>query len=99
MNDDTDKILQAEMSDEETIVSLARLCRHRGQCMDDDAKKITGLTDVIETYREAIGIHKQLGKTYESKLEMLEYEARLLKRLKTPALHRVMVWINAWAKS
>ncbi len=97
MNDDTDKILQAEMTDQETIVALARLCRHRGICMDDDAVKIKGLIGVIETYKEAIGLHKRVGANSEAIIKNQAKQLKLEREL--PLLGRWMTVINNWAKS
>jgi len=83
MNDDTDKILQAEMTNEETIVSLTRLCRHRGRCMDDDAK-------LVELY-------KRLDQNNKVIIMNLEQQLKLERQL--PGLSRWMTALNNWAKS
>ena len=83
MNDDTDKILQAEMSDEETIIALARLCRHRGNCMDHD--------DELRV------LQKKLQANHEYMIENLEKQLKLERQL--PGLGRWMTAINNWAKS
>jgi len=83
MNDDTDKILQAEMSDEETIVALARLCRHRGRCMDIDAERNE--------------LHKRLAKNCDFMIKNLEGQLKMERQL--PGLTRWMTAINNWAKS
>ncbi len=83
MNDDTDKILQAEMSDEETIVALARLCRHRGSCMDLDAERTVLL--------------KRLQKNQDFIIKNLEGQLKLERQI--PGLTRWMIAINNWAKS
>lgn len=83
MNDDTDKILQAELTDEETIVALARLCRHRGNCMDADDKMI--------------GLLKKLNGNQDFIVKNLESQLKLERQL--PGLGRWMTAINNWAKS
>ena len=83
MNDDTDKILQAEMTDEETIVALARLCRHRGKCMDLDAERVSLL--------------ERLNQNGERMVKNLEQQIKLERQL--PGLSRWMTAINNWAKS
>jgi hypothetical protein len=83
MNDDTDKILQAEMSDEDTIVALASLCRHRGKCMDTDAE-MYGLLQVLSANQECI-------------IEIHKKEIEILKGI--PIWTRWVISINNWAKS
>ena len=83
MNDDTDKILQAEMSDEETIVALARLCRHRNNCMDADTKLIC--------------LQKKLIANQDVMVKNMEHQLKLERQL--PGLGRWMTAINNWAKS
>ena len=83
MNDDTDTILQSEMSDEDIIVSLASLCRHRGNCMDLDQQRV----DLL----------KRLGKNQEFIIKNLEQQLKMERQL--PGLSRWMIAINNWAKS
>lgn len=83
MNDDTDKILQAEMTDQETIEALARLCRHRGRCMGIDAERVVLL--------------KRLQKNQDFIIKNLEGMLKLERQL--PGLTRWMIAINNWAKS
>lgn len=83
MNDDTDKILQAEMTDEETILALARLCRHRGKCMDADD--------------EMIGLQKRMIANQEYMVKNMEQQLKLERQL--PGLGRWMTAINNWAKT
>jgi hypothetical protein len=97
MNDDTDKILQSEMTDEETIIALARLCRHRGECMDKDAIAIREACDIIKTYREAVGLHKKVNANNDAIIKNQANQLKLERQL--PILGRWMVAINNWAKS
>lgn len=83
MSDDTDKILKAWLSDEERIVALARLCRHRGKCMDIDADRVELL--------------KRLQKNQDFIIKNLEGQLKLERQL--PGLGRWMTAINNWAKS
>ena len=83
MNDDTDKILQAEMTDEETIVALARLCRHRYKMIDADE-------ELIQSQRELLANDKCIIQHQNELIKILQG---------IPIWTRLVVCINNWAKS
>lgn len=82
MNDDTDKILQSNLSNQEIIMALAHLCRHRYKCMEADA--------------ELVVLHKRLNANQETVIKNLEQQLKLERQL--PLLGRWMTAINNWAK-
>ena len=83
MNDDTDKILQAEMTDEETIVALARLCRHRYKQMDAD-------DELMQAQRELLANDKCIIQHQNELIKILQG---------IPIWTRWSIVINNWAKS
>ena len=83
MNDDTDKILQAEMSDKETIVALARLCRHRYKQMDAD-------DELIDSQRRLLANDKCIIQHQNELIKILQG---------IPIWTRLVVCLNNWAKS
>lgn len=84
MNDDVDKLLKMnDISDQDLIVELARLCRHRGKCMDIDEKRAN--------------LYKRLSDNQEAMIKNLEGQLKMERQL--PGLTRWMTALNNWAKS
>ncbi len=86
-----DEILHMNIPDKDKAHFIGDLCKHRGKCMDQDAKTIEALKAGVEGYRES-------NQLYMSVVNDLKRHITKLENNNMTMSTRLITWLNNWAK-